>query len=74
MPFGVMIGGGPGSVSKLSKRPGRGGRTFRNLPSGNSTGVQWIRSSDVAVKNSLSPTYIQYLPLILVATTRPSSP
>src|ERR1700683_519046 len=35
------------------------------------TGVQWIRSSEVAAQISLSPQYIQYFPLIFVATILP---
>src|SRR6185312_5577831 len=80
------MAGGPGSTKSLSNFPCRvGNATFNcgmfkacdlNFTGGRSpafisTGVQFTRSSDIAAQICVSPQYIQYLPLIFVATGSP---
>src|SRR5688572_8357707 len=64
---------GPGSTRSLSNIPFRGPKTLTNFPSPLSTGIQLIRSLEDARKISVSPQYIQYLPLILLAMAFPFS-
>src|ERR1700679_2494360 len=72
MPFLVSNGGGPTSGNPLSKCPARALITTRGNPVFSSnTGVQWIRSVDVASRMWTSPQYIQYLPCSFTACTRP---
>src|SRR3569623_3477688 len=88
MPLSVSIAGGPDSTRSLSNLPLRVGSTTLRLakvsacprsltggcsPAFISTGVQLIRSSDVAHHICESPQYIQYLPLIFTAIACPST-
>src|SRR5688500_15419289 len=67
IPFSVLKANGPLSTRRLSKYPFLGFKTDFNAPA-SSRGFQCIRSSDVAINKSVSPKYIQYFPLIFVAT------
>src|ERR1700680_4755476 len=62
-----MIAGGPPSTSHESKYPARGDRTFNTFPSLSASGVQSMRSSDVAIRMSGTLKYIQYFPFTFVA-------
>src|SRR5579863_7049859 len=71
MPAFVSTGGGPPSGKVLSNRPGLGASSTCSPPFSFSTGVQWIRSVEVARYTVPSPQYIQYLPSILAVINRP---
>src|SRR5213078_997856 len=72
-PRAVRSAGGPPSTSQESKNPARGDSTFTARPSGPSTGVQSSRLSEVAIRRSGTPKYIQYLPFTRVAIRRSPS-
>src|ERR1700722_515204 len=82
------MAGGPDSTRSLSNFPARVGTMIFSLgifnacprrgmggcsPAAISTGVQLIRSSEVAAQIFWSPQYIQYLPATRVAMIRPFS-
>src|SRR5579871_1642796 len=70
MPFSVSTGGGPVSGNVLSKWPARRCSSSTGAPLESSTGVQWTRSSEVAIWIAPSSQYIQYLPSIFAAISR----
>src|ERR1700688_1293821 len=71
MPALVSTGGGPPSGKLLSNRPVLGASSTCSPPLSFSTGVQWIRSVEMAKYTVPSPQYIQYLPSIFAAISRP---
>src|SRR5438552_13205077 len=70
IPAGVRSAGGPASTSQESKEPGRADNTLTACPLESSTGVQSSKFSDVAIRRSGTPKYIQYLPFTRVAMVR----
>src|ERR1041385_9372612 len=73
MPAAVSSAGGPASTSQPSNWPARGASTFTAAPAESSSGVQSMRLSDVAMRISGTPQYIQYFPLTRVAMSRSPS-
>src|SRR6266849_2893083 len=70
MPRSVRSVGGPASTTQESKWPDRADNTLTACPFESSSGAHSSRLSEVAIRRSGTPKYIQYLPFTRVATIR----